>query len=178
MNTEHATPFSSAYWIEKLGLMRHSEGGYFRRTYQSSHIIAPDSFTGLRPLSTSIYYLLEGSDVSLFHKLKSDELWYYHAGSPLAIYLLDSYGQVNKKILGPDFSLGQEFFYPVHSMMWFGAEVVDKESYTLVSCVVSPGFDFDDFVIAKREKLIEKYPQHSELILRLTKETPPALKTP
>ena len=76
------------YWIQKLGLARHPEGGYYREIYRSAESIPkealPDRYDGLRVFSTSIYYLLPGNEVSYFHRLKSDEVWHFCRGSPVS----------------------------------------------------------------------------------------------
>ncbi|MYL61380.1 cupin, partial [Virgibacillus halodenitrificans] len=77
----------AAYYISKLGLEAHPEGGYYKSTYESEETISDkeltDNFAEQRKLYTSIYFLLTSEDVSHFHRLKSDEVWYFHAGSPL-----------------------------------------------------------------------------------------------
>ena len=57
----------------------------------------------------------------------------------------------------------------IYKNSWFGAEVTDKSSFSLIGCTVSPGFDFQDFEMGKRSQLLEKYPEYSDIILRLTK---------
>ena len=57
-------PRSAQYWIDKLKLIAHPEGGYYRETYRSELLISrealPPQFTGPRLVSTAIYFLLEG----------------------------------------------------------------------------------------------------------------------
>jgi predicted cupin superfamily sugar epimerase len=38
-----------------------------------------------------------------------------------------------------------------------------------VGCTVAPGFDFEDFDMGKLAKLVAEYPQHQEVIQRLTR---------
>jgi predicted cupin superfamily sugar epimerase len=77
----------AGYWIEKLRLEAHPEGGYFRQTYRSDVVLArealPAEFTGARAASTAIYFLLEGKNFSAFHRLRSDEVWHFYVGAPL-----------------------------------------------------------------------------------------------
>lgn len=98
--------------IEHLKLERHPEGGYYRETYRSETIIEPaalpSGFTGERNLCTSIYFLLPSGERSLFHRIKSDELWHYHAGSSLTIYVLLN-GSLRTHKLGPDLLAGESF---------------------------------------------------------------------
>jgi len=71
----------AAYWIEKLALEAHPEGGYYQQTYKADLILAkeslPPEFTGARAASTAIYFLLEGENFSAFHRLRSDEVWHF-----------------------------------------------------------------------------------------------------
>ena len=77
------------YWIEKLGLERHPEGGYFRQTYRADIEIAqqalPARFPGARRACTAIYFLLEAGDFSALHRLRSDEVWHFYAGAALLV---------------------------------------------------------------------------------------------
>src|SRR5215467_4246205 len=84
---------SARHWIQTLRLEPHPEGGYFRQTYRSDVIVArealPSGFGGARAASTAIYFLLEGENFSAFHRLRSDELWHFYAGSPLAVEVIE-----------------------------------------------------------------------------------------
>src|SRR4051812_10367207 len=88
---------TAEYWIDHLQLNAHPEGGFYKETYRSEDFI-PGSMNkgngeGVRNISTAIYFLLRSTDRSAFHKIKSDELWHFHAGSSLIIYSLNnSYG--------------------------------------------------------------------------------------
>ena len=88
------------YWIEKLRLEAHPEGGYFRQTYRAEMMIArealPAGFTGARAASTAIYFLLEGKNFSAFHRLRSDEVWHFYAGSPLVVDVIDPEGSIRR----------------------------------------------------------------------------------
>jgi predicted cupin superfamily sugar epimerase len=159
-------------WIKKLKLIAHPEGGYYKETYRSDENIRasvlPERFNGDRSISTSIYFLLESNQVSKFHRIKSDEIWHFYEGSPLSIYMIDQWGDLEKIILGRDIDKDQKLQYAVPRGCWFGAEVVEDNSYTLVGCTVAPGFDFQDFEMAKREELLKQYPDQKEIIEKLT----------
>ena len=163
----------SRYWIDRLKLEPHPEGGYFRQTYRSDVIIArdalPDGFPGKRPASTAIYFLLEGENFSAFHRLRSDELWHFYTGSPITIEILDPDGKHSSMLLGNNPEVGQEFQAVVPAGCWFASHVSDWKSFAVVGCTVAPGFDFADFEIAKRKELVAAYPQHRELVERLTR---------
>ncbi len=167
---------SARYWIKKLNLLQHPEGGYYREIYRSAEKIRKDSlpvrFEGSRCFSTSIYYLLQGREVSYLHRIKSDEVWHFYQGSPLAIHLFRGDGSYLLLKLGNDFEKGQVFQAVVPSGTWFGAEVMNQDSYSLVGCSVAPGFDFADFELGQREELLALYPQHREIIEKLIKRIP------
>lgn len=158
------------YYIQKLQLNKHPEGGYYREIYRSGEIIfidAPNQ-NRKRNVSTSIYFLLEGSQKSKFHKLKSDELWHFYDGTAVKIYILDGNGKLTETMIGRDIENGELFQTTIGKNNWFAAEVMDKKSFTLIGCTVSPGFDFSDFELGKRADLLKKFPDHKELILKFT----------
>lgn len=159
-------------YIEKLNLSPHPEGGYFKEAYRSPEIIKnenlPGRYTGDRNFSTSIYFLLEGENISHFHKLKSDETWHFYDGSPAKIYILSGEGILTEKIIGLNIENGEVPQVLIEKDNWFAAEVIDKDSFILAGCTVSPGFDFSDFKMAEREALLKSFPGQSELIKRLT----------
>jgi predicted cupin superfamily sugar epimerase len=150
--------------IEKLGLTRHPEGGYFAETYRSEDFLDEKS----RNVSTAIYYLLEGKDKSKLHRLKSDEIWHFYAGSSLVIEGFDEEGNTFRYLLGSDILRGEKCQVIIKKGTWFGACLDDSKSYALVGCTVAPGFDFDDFEMGDREILLKNYPQHKEIIEKLT----------
>jgi uncharacterized protein len=116
---------------------------------------------------TSIYFLLTSESVSHFHRIKSDEIWFYHGGSPLVVHILDAAGH-HEHVVGFDIEKGYlpEFLVPKNTI--FGSTVLEKNSYSLVSCTVAPGFDFTDFELFKKEELLHEYPMHEEIIEKLT----------
>jgi len=162
----------AVHWIETLRLAEHPEGGYYRRTYRAREEILrehlPKRFSGPRAFSSAIYYLLPGNRVSAFHRLKSDEMWHFYAGSPLIVYILDSGGRMVEKRLGNDPERGEAFQQLIEAGKWFGAAVSDPASYSLVGCTVAPGFDFEDFEMADPVELMETHPEHRDLVARLT----------
>jgi predicted cupin superfamily sugar epimerase len=165
---------SAQYWIERLRLEPHPEGGYFRQTYRSDLTIArnalPERFTGDRVASTAIYFLLEGDNFSAFHRIRSDEVWHFYAGSELIVHVLDGEGTYSSISLGSDPDAGNVFQAVVRAGSWFASHVADWKSFAVVGCTVAPGFDFADFELGKRSELLREYPQHKELIERLTRD--------
>jgi len=161
------------YWIEKLGLIPHPEGGYFRQTYRSEVVIArealPAGFSGARAASTAIYFLLEWKNFSAFHRLRSDEMWHFYAGDPVMVHVIEPEGEYSSIVLGRDLEAGQVPQAVVRAGCWFASHVADWKSFAVVGCTVAPGFDFEDFEMGKRAELTAKYPQHREVIERLTR---------
>lgn len=151
------------YWVNKLKLERHPEGGYFKEVYRAENEISHPGSQKNRNLATSIYYLLEGNDISHFHILKSDELWYFHDGAGAIVHILSN-GNYHQKLLGLDVDKGQlpQLLIPANS--FFAAEPIDKDSFILMGCMVTPGFDFDDFELADPNTLIKAYPEQRDLI--------------
>ena len=155
------------YWIQKLDLNPHPEGGYFRETYRSPEGIQqaalPPRFTASRRFSTCIYFLLAGDQVSHFHRICSDELWHFYAGAPLTIHLLDDSGYRSLAL-----NADGDFQQMVPSGVWFGASLDVPDTYALVGCTVSPGFDFTDFEMASKDRLLQGWPDQFELIQQLS----------
>jgi predicted cupin superfamily sugar epimerase len=149
--------------IEELGLQAHPEGGYYKETYRSAQTLDGQN----RQLLTSIYFLLTAENVSRFHRIKSDELWYFHTGSPLIVHTLSERGH-EQHHLGLDLSKGQQPFLWIPKDTIFGSSILDDEGYALVSCAVAPGFDFRDFELFTAEQLLLTFAGHQEIIERLT----------
>jgi predicted cupin superfamily sugar epimerase len=160
-------------YIKKLSLLPHPEGGYFNEIYRAEGIISqpnlPMRFSGGRAYSTAIYYLLESGDFSSLHRLDSDEQWFHIDGSALTIHSIDPKGNYTQQHIGKDLDAGEFPHAIAHHGNWFGGTVDQPNSFSLVGCVVAPGFDFDDFELAKRNDLIEQFPQHTELIKKLSR---------
>jgi len=163
---------SAADWIEKLKLEPHPEGGFYRQTYRADLVLAKESlphFAGPRAASTAIYFLLDGANFSAFHRLRSDELWHFYVGAPLTVHVIDECGGYSELRLGGSPDAGEALQAVVKAGCWFASEVRDRKSFALVGCTVAPGFDFEDFELAKRDELTRRYRQHRELIEKLTR---------
>jgi len=143
--------------IEKLGLKPHPEGGFYRETYRAPLSVNSAAHQGTRPAFTAIYFMLPGQHYSAWHRVASDESWFFHVGSDLEIFSLtprsdDSAGFVQVQTIGP--STGH-FELTVPAGRWFAARPVERDSHSLVSCVVAPGFTFEDFELADRQMLVD-----------------------
>ena len=158
------------YLKERLDLSElPGEGGYYKETYRSDKtIILPSQADGERSISTSIYYLLDGTQFSAFHRLKSDEIWHFYIGSSITLYIINKMENLSEVKLGSNIEKGELFQIQVRAESWFAATVNDISSYALIGCTVSPGFDYLDFELGDRKKLIERYPQHRSIIEKLT----------
>jgi len=188
---------SAAEVVAALDLEPHREGGYFRETYRAvTKVTTPD---GNRPASTAILYLLTETEPSRFHRLRADELWFYHAGALAELVLLGPAGEAvaaplrrserlpEQRVIGP----GSPYVL-VPAGWWVAVRAITGEQadwgdgraperrwtadrrsthdmgWTLISCVVTPGFEYADFQLADREALLLAYPLAREIILALT----------
>ena len=134
-----------------LGLRPHPEGGWYKRTWCSEVVFEVPGRGQERPSGTAIYYLLAPGEESRWHVVGSDELWFWHAGGPLEMFVNDrrpaSLVGATSIVLGSDVRAGQRPQVQVPSGFWQSARPVGTHE-VLVSCVVSPGFHFDDFTLA------------------------------
>lgn len=154
-------------WIEFLQMEEHPEGGYYKSSFTSEDRMDFQSHNGERPLYTSIYFLLRSQDLSHFHRLKSDELWYYHAGSALTVHIINEDGAYRQERLGIAIADGEKPQVLVPKGSIFGSTVDREDSFSLVGCMVAPGFDYNDFELFTQKQLKADYPQHEEIIERL-----------
>jgi uncharacterized protein len=138
------------------------EGGFFRETYRSSTI--KDD----RSLSTAIYYLLTPETVSLFHRLKSDEVWHFYQGDAVELVMLHADGCVEVVHLGSRLDQAERCQVVVPAGVWQGAKLTSGGMWALMGCTVAPGFEFADFELGKRETLINQYPHASDWIEALS----------
>src|ERR1700761_9328332 len=118
-------------WISRLNLQPHPEGGYYREVFRSNNAVMRAGANETHSACTSIYYLLETEDFSGFHRIASDELWYFHKGSPLIIHVIGDNGGYSSLELS-DESTGN-LSLVVQADKWFAAEILSKAGFTLVS---------------------------------------------
>ena len=136
---------------EALDLLPHLEGGWFRQTWAAAPRLQPPGYPGDRPSATAIYFLLPPGASSAWHAVRSDELWLYHSGSPLSLLLggpaaAGPCGDPEVVTLGPDLAAGHRPQAVIPAGVWQSAGPAGPGE-TLVSCIVSPGFDFADFTV-------------------------------
>ncbi|MFD6396508.1 cupin domain-containing protein [Nocardia sp. NPDC060249] len=132
---------------ETLDLLPHPEGGWFRETWRSPHTFAPTDYPGPRAAATGILFLLPEHEQSIWHAVRSDELWMWHRGGPLEL-VLGGDGETptttETVLLGPAIEAGHRVQQLIPAGHWQAARPCGGEE-VLVSCVVAPGFDFEDF---------------------------------
>jgi predicted cupin superfamily sugar epimerase len=156
--------------VSRLQLLPHPEGGYYRETWRSEQMVTVQRGTSTvqRPAMTSIYFLLRTQDHSCLHRILSDELWHFVQGDPLTVHRIHLDGRLQYSTLGNVAGLNHECV--VTAGEWFGATVMPGEhGYSLVSCVVAPGFDFQDFEMGDDEALVRQFPHAAALINRLSR---------
>lgn len=163
---------SARHWIRSLQLMAHPEGGFYREVYRADEGVdrkaLPARYSGSRAFSTAIYYLLRSQDVSRFHRIASDEIWHFYAGSSLTLHVIDPGGGYQAVHLGVEGDRKQQPQQVIRRGDWFAATVDNPRQYTLMGCTVAPGFDFADFELASQNELAALCPRKAGLIRRLT----------
>lgn len=160
-------------WITHLDMAAHPEGGYFKQSFVSPEKVSLAAHPAERNLYTSIYFLLRSQDISHFHRLKSDELWYFHAGHAVTVHILDAEGHYRAEKLGLDITAGERPQVLVEKGSIFGSTVEAEDAFSLVGCMVSPGFDFADFELLLQGELLELYPGQEPIIKKLAYEKMP-----
>lgn len=158
--------------IEKLNLLPHPEGGYYRRNWQSLLLSEVKDSTGKlihqpRPAGSSILYLIPSHEVCAWHRVACDEMWHYYYGSSLKMYLLSNVSGLTEHVLGVGLDNNQSPQIIIPRNTWFCAEVVESNSYSFTGCTLWPSFSYADFELAEASKLIDEFPQHKELISRI-----------
>ncbi len=149
--------------IADLGLIQHPEGGWYAETYRSAlTVFARDT---RRSALTNVYFLLDGTTFSAYHRLDADETWHFYRGNELAVSIIGADGVLEERLLGPD----GPWQTTVVAGSFFAASLASQTGYALVGCSVAPGFEFAGFEIAKRDALIASFPRHADSIRRLTR---------
>jgi len=160
--------------ITRLGLVPHPEGGFYRETWRApealAHSALPARFAGPRAFGSAILFLLPAHAFSALHTIAGDEIWCFHLGDPLLVHTLDEAAPGGRRLdhlLGPDPTRHALQCVVPHGVT-FGARVAPGGAWSLVSCIVVPGFDFADFTMPSRDALLARFPAHAELVTALT----------
>ena len=158
-----------------LGLTPHPrEGGFFLESYRSDERIPAELLPGRKAvhhcLGTAIYYLLTAETRSTIHRLASDEIFHFYLGDPVMLLVLDPDQGGQIVILGPDLAGGQSVQVVIPKATWFGACLVAGGKWSLMGTTMAPGFEYPDYEDGNRDELVQKFPEHADLITRLTLE--------
>jgi len=144
--------------IELYDLLPHPEGGRFREVFRAGASVRPCDGRGERSALTAIHFLLTAGEVSRWHRVRSDELWHYVEGDPLELITADAqFGSVLRQVLGPTSAAARPMLV-VPAGSWQAARTLGE--YSMVSCVVGPGFDFADF------ELLANLPEQADRLRR------------
>lgn len=150
----------------------HPEGGWYKETYRSAwtvpHQALPEGFADQdhRHGLTSIYFLLPQGQYSGLHKIASDELWYWHEGGVLEVWMVDEKHGLQIALLGP----GHQYSLVVPAGTWFGSRPAPQSEFALVSCAVAPGFDFRDFIMADLQTMEKAFPQWVQQLVPMIRQ--------
>jgi uncharacterized protein len=134
------TVLSARDVIDRLGLERHPEGGWFREMFRD-----PREVEG-RSVGTAIYYLLDAGETSEWHRVDATEIWHWYAGGPLVITISPDGHDAGAHHLGSELDAGQRPQIVVPAHHWQTATSLG--AWTLVGCTVSPGFRYEGFELA------------------------------
>jgi len=163
----------SERWINELEMIEHPEGGCYRESYRSDEVIPlsalPTGYEADHSFSTAIYFLLRRGEFSAFHKIRQDELWHHYDGGGLIIHCISEAGSYSSLKIGTDFASGERPQGVVRAGTYFAAELIDGGIFSLVGCTVAPGFEFADFDLPDRARLLRLFPSHTEIVTRLTR---------
>ena len=149
------------------------EGGLFRETYRSRHVIdqqsLPAGYTGARSVATAIYYLIAPGGFSSLHRLRGEEMFHFYLGDPVEMLQLGPEGIGEVIVLGTDLAAGMRSQVLVPGGTWQGSKLRSGGRFALLGATMSPGFDFEDFELGQRRRLVAEYPSFEKEILELTR---------
>jgi predicted cupin superfamily sugar epimerase len=150
-----------------------TEGGLFAEMYRSDEMIPGDAlpprYSSERCFATAIYYMLPPGSFSAMHRLKSDEIFHFYLGDPVTMLLLYPDGSSDVITLGKDIAKGERVQVVVPRGVWQGMFLNDGGEFALMGTTVSPGFEYEDFELGKRDELVKRYPDRQEMIAGLTR---------
>lgn len=147
-------------WIEQLDLVPHPEGGFYKE------VIRDEANNQPRGAYSSIYFLLTDDNISHFHRIDADEIWYYHAGDTLTVHMIDPDGQYHTVRVGPNVSEGDVLQYVVPKGTIFASSIEGGAGYALVGCMCQPGFSYAHFELLNQQTLRAAYPHLTDVIAR------------
>jgi len=152
------------------------EGGYFRRTYQSSEKIPngilPRQYQQDLAVGTAIYALFTPTEFSAMHRLDTDEIYHFYYGDPLEVLLLHPDGSGETFTLGNNFQAGMEPQKVVPKDVWQGSrsQPDGQHGFSLIGTTMAPGFEWGGFELGNKEQLQAQFPDFAEMIALLTRD--------
>ncbi len=154
------------------------EGGYFAGTYTSAIGISNKDLPGFkpiketRPICSAIYYFLDNNGFSAMHRVTGDMLYHFYSGDPVQMLLLYPQNSPNRSeicIFSNDITSGGSPMKLIPGGTWLGSRLTPGGNYALMGVTMAPGFNPNDYDIAKRDDLIKQYPEQEALIRDLTR---------
>lgn len=147
------------------------EGGFYVETHRSEEMVKknalPDRYASDRNFCTEILYLLTSDTYSKLHRVKSDEIFHFYLGDPVKMLNIFADGTNRVVNIGTDILSGQQPQVIVPKGTWQGAFIEPPGKFALMGCTVAPGFEFEDFQLADRGQVLEKYPDQQHLVEKL-----------
>ena len=125
--------------VARYSLEKHVEGGWFSDFYTAPTLLGSSE----RSAAGSIYFLLDGAELSKFHRIDCDEIWYFHQGVGMNIYFVEKDNTVSVRQLG--IGPGQQPAIVIPKGIIFGADNIDSTGYTFISCATVPHFTYHGF---------------------------------
>lgn len=159
--------------IQKLDLKPlPDEGGYYRQTYKSDMEIPAKVFgfnsDSMRSISTAIYFLETPDSFSALHRIKCDEVYHFYAGDPVEMIQIDDSGALSRFVLGSDILNNQSPQVVAPKGKWQASKLKAGGRWALMGTTVAPGFEFEDFELGKRTRMLQKFPQLSRYVRSYT----------
>lgn len=170
---------SAQYYLQKLGLKSHHNGGHFAINYEAQDMVLPlhqhsrhtrdyqNQEPSPSPAGSSMYLLLKNQEGYHWNQPKHDKILHYYTGNnPVAVHVFEQ-GVLKTKILGnPQITQNAEFQMVIKAGDPFAIEV-NKDAFCLLGCSMSPGLVHKDLVLIDQKQLTSQYPEHADLIARV-----------
>ena len=128
----------------------HPEGGCFSEVYTSAALLNNEDN---RPAGGSIYFLLSPGAISHYHQIDCEEIWYYHSGCGMKIYMISHDGKTSIKKLGLNTAEGEQPMVIIPQGTIFAAENIKDMGYTFVSCATFPKFSYSGFKLVAYDEI-------------------------
>jgi len=146
-----------------------NEGGFYREVLKYDHL----SGNTIHSIST-ILYTVTPQSFSALHRLIKPEIYFYQGGKTLEIFTMNENGESKTVLLGPNPESGEVLQFLIEPGIWQGSRIFNSTSdsdYSLISALVFPKFEWQDFELGKRNELLKQYPMHSKQIQEFTHAT-------